>query len=1529
LNGGLDLVDCLGSLAGFDQWISAGTELIRNIDTVIEATERMVEASSVDATTCDRLAALAGQLNAAGQLLADIAQPFIAEADPTRLADAVVDCGVSLARNAANMACAVNCRRGSESPERCQDFDSIIGAGMEIAEYADPSLRDPDSATELAYGVAETSANALVAALDAYCDAGRRRVGPAEADPGLVEIRNRAVAYRESLREAKTQATALLVAAQEVRRRLAEWLGLSVGTVSAWMIEDAAWADGYYRLSSGDDEFRARVSSTGQFRLPVVAPNTALVLEVYEPSRAVYGRVEFTSAAAGLRTPVPAPQLVSLRDRARYPDSDGDGLADVIEAVVGSFPDRPDSDGDGRDDGGELASGDNPLAAGAAGADGITVNVPLSGPAVDVAEVGRETVAVALANGTVSVFTTRTPDAPVAVGLISVGRRELRVEGSEGRLLVSEESSGVRLYDLIDPGSPRLRWNRAEFNRVSAMALVGERALYVSRRDLVALDADSGTEVFRTDVGSGEALLPVDLRLALLSGTELRFLQLESGGVVSRATVPVPDLGIPGAEWGRRLSAADGVMVGGGRDGFLTVVRTGTEDWALRGTPPSGQASVFDAVFVDDQILAAVVRGSGVSGSVVGLYDLRDRSDVTRRFATYDTPGDARGLLWHRGRLLVADGPAGLTVIRHDTPLPATGSPTLTLVGQFSGTTGQEALAPYTLRAGLSGGHRGRVEFFLNGVRLGRSPYYPHVWTGRAPASSGSSGDLIFTARAVTASGIVVESAPLRVPLTRDVTAPRVTGLTPGRSAVAGIGTVREVAATFSEELGAATVSDASLTVVGIGPDGLFGTADDVPMGGSLVRATRVRSLRRVFAAPLESGRYQARLGAGLADGVGNALVPPLTWEFTVETPRQWISDEDGLWGVFDNWLDGNLPRSGDSVLLDRPAADPVITLRNNPSFPLTIRRLVSREGFRLDGALQVDDLALLEGPLWITNGSRFLTTNRIETYGPVTWSGNGSPFLVAREFRSAGQARVELGISQMLYLQPPLGASGRFVNEETGLFEMISAGQQTLNGFGAVPQFVNRGTFRSVAPAGGTNRVANVFFDNQGLIEVASGTLELAFGLTNRGRVLVPEGSRLNVTGHLFEATDDASLVGGGDVRIALPQFGTLFPTIRGVVDLGAGLELIHGVSPVFFAGERVQLNRLVVDQAPSAVVSFQPLSLSMRSLHLRSGQVWLLPGTPIELPELESGIDGSGGGQLRVEAPVTVTGPARLASLWVGGSAPLRLGGAITLTGELTVAGLMGFGSGEQPVVELAAPLPLAAPAYIQITSSGTLRVLPGIEFPVPEGTIISLGGTLLNEGVVRTADGLTGVADAAQGGTLLNRGRLEARSGLLRLPLVRQTGGITRLAGGQLACLQGFELQDGVVDGAGAMNADLTVSGGLLSPGGEAIGTLEIGQDPNSGRGGSFRQEAAGRLRLQLAATDRHDRVAVRMNARLGGVLEVQLAEGFVPQLGDQFTVLTCNGVLSDSFTETRLPELTGGLEFEVLYDANGVRLRVRSQ
>lgn len=1524
---GLDLADCLGSLAGFDQWISAGTELIRNIDTLVETTERMAEATAVDATSCDRLAAVAAQLNATGQLIADLAKPFVSEADPTRLGSAVAGCGVSLARDAAAMACGANCRRGTTTNQRCEDFESIADAGSGLGDLMDADLRDPDSATDLAFGLVETTGNALVASLDAYCGRGGSGAALAATDPRLRALRTSAREHRDAVADAQTKAIALLEAGREVRRRLAEWLGGGVATVSDWMIEDRAWAGAFYRLTAEGDEFRSRVSGAGEFRLPIVAPNTRLLLEVYEPFRDVYGRVEFTSDDAGRRTVVPSPLVLSVLDRARFPDSDGDGVPDVIETVVGSRTDRADTDGDGREDRVELASGGDPSGGGSVPVDGITANRPIPGDAVDLAEVGSETVAVATAAGVVQLFTTVEPDAPLLAGSIPVGRGALRVSGGPGLLLVSEEFAGIRLYDVADPARPVLRWNQGDFNRISALALVRDRALSVSGRSLVARDVLSGSEIFRADVGAAESLLPMRSRIAVLTGTEFGLLELQADGVGARAAVTIPNLGIPGTEWGRRLAGGDGLVVVGGAGGFLTVTATATDAWAVRGTPPAGQPAAFDLALLDDQLLAAVVRTPGAGTSDVGIYDLSDRADVTRRLATYDTPGAARALVWHRGRVYVADGPAGLTVIRHDAALPTSGAPALGLSGEFSSALGQEARAPYTLHAALAGGHRGPVEYFLNGGRLGRTPRYPHQWTGTAPARTATETNLVFTARAVTSAGIVVESAPLVVPLTRDLVAPRVIEVTPGRSAIAGIGSVLVVEAAFSEALDPGSVSEASLGVFAPGPDGVFGTGDDAAVGGTLARSTHVRSLGRVFTAPLPPGSYQARLADALADEAGNHLAAPRVWEFSVETPRQWISDTDGSWGVAANWLDEVLPRSGASVLIDRPAADPVVTLRNNPAFALGIRRLVCREPFRLDGALQVDDLALFAGPLWITNNSRLESANRIQLRGPVTWSGQGSPSLRAGEFSSSGNARLQLASGQTLSLLSPLGSGGEFVNEETGVFEMVSAGLATLNGFGSVPRFVNRGTFRSLAPGGGTNRLSNVFLENQGLITVDSGSLELAFGLTNRGRLVVPTGTRLVVTGHRFEATRDALLVGGGDVEIGMPVFlGLGAPAIGGTVDLDGRLAVLES-GPLHFTGDRVRLQRLEVANND---VLFRPLEFSAQSVLLRWGTITLASRTPVELPELVTEFAGLGpvSQRLRAETPVTVTGPARIQSLWVASSSPVRFEGPVALTGLMKI-GSMFFGDPLPGRVELATPPPLTGGAEVEIDAEGELRLLPGLDLSLPEGTAFRIYGTLVNEGILRTADGLAGSADAAQGGVVINRGLLESRNGLLRLPRVRQTAGRVLLSGGSLACLQGLQVEGGSLEGAGDCLADLANSGGTVSPGGTAIGALVVGRDPDSGRGGAFAQSGTGRLLLQLAAADRHDTVVVRANASLGGVLEVQLVDGFAPRLGDQFTILTCGGVLGGAFAETRFPVLPGGLEFVVSSEANGVKLRVRAR
>jgi hypothetical protein len=446
-------------------------------------------------------------------------------------------------------------------------------------------------------------------------------------------------------------------------------------------------------------------------------------------------------------------------------------------------------------------------------------------------------------------------------------------------------------------------------------------------------------------------------------------------------------------------------------------------------------------------------------------------------------------------------------------------------------------------------------------------------------------------------------------------------------------------------------------------------------------------------------------------------------------------------------------------------------------------------------------------------------------------------------------------------------------------------------------------------------------------LLQVDSGTLELAFGLTNRGRIVVPAGTRLDISGHRLEATGDASMEGGGEVRINLPAFGGLdWPAIRGTVDLSGRLQLLGDFSPLAFSGDRVRLNRLEVQKRVNDPVVFRPLAFSVQSVLLRQGTIWFASPALVELPELVT--EGGSDYRLRAETPVTVTGPARLDALWVGGSAPVRFAGPVALARLLRISPVF-LGDPPGGVVELASPLPLTDSTEVEVSATGELRVLAGIEFALPEGPRVQIGGTLVNDGVVRTSDGLAGTADAARGGTVLNRGLLEARSGLLRLPLVRQTSGTTRLAGGQLACLQGIELEGGIVEGAGSCLADLTNSGGTVAPGGAGVGTLNLGQEPVSGRGGTFAQSGAGRLLVQLAGSDRFDRITAHANANLGGVLEVQLAEGFAPALGEEFTILTCGGVLNGAFGEKRLPSLAGGLEFEVVYGSNAVKLRARAR
>ncbi|MFH1748040.1 MAG: hypothetical protein ABIG44_13475 [Planctomycetota bacterium] len=93
------------------------------------------------------------------------------------------------------------------------------------------------------------------------------------------------------------------------------------------------------------------------------------------------------------------------------------------------------------------------------------------------------------------------------------------------------------------------------------------------------------------------------------------------------------------------------------------------------------------------------------------------------------------------------------------------------------------------------------------------------------------------------------------------------------------------------------------------------------------------------------------------------------------------------------------------------------------------------------------------------------------------------------------------------------------------------------------------------------------------------------------------------------------------------------------------------------------------------------------------------------------------------------------------------------------------------------------------------------------------------------------------------------------------------------------------------------------------------------------GDFTASASAELRIRIHGTalNDYDRLSVQNTANLGGELDVRLTSGFVPALGDSFSVLGCsarNGVFGTHY----LPTLPAGLAWDVNYHTYGLDLVV---
>lgn len=255
---------------------------------------------------------------------------------------------------------------------------------------------------------------------------------------------------------------------------------------------------------------------------------------------------------------------------------------------------------------------------------------------------------------------------------------------------------------------------------------------------------------------------------------------------------------------------------------------------------------------------------------------------------------------------------------------------------------------------------------------------------------------------------------------------------------------------------------------------------------------------------------------------------------------------------------------------------------------------------------------------------------------------------------------------------------------------------------------------------------------------------------------------------------------------------------------------------------------------------------------------------------------LDGSTGTGLSINAPTITMDSGRR----------LRLMGRINNEGTVQLAG------------DNNGPNEVRIKDNVTVAGGGEMKV---------SGT----GNNIISQGGV--ANDLTLTLDGGQTLEVAANSRLELRTGLAnRANLtvdgsLQLTGSRSKLSNGGGGTLQGT----GVV----RLNNGTLFNSGTLAPGSSA-GELRLVD-------GSFEQFAAGTLDIEIGgdvAGSGYDSLRIEGNATLEGMLAVSLIDGYVPSMGQQFSVLSAASVIDNGLS---LSGADASL-FELIVDGTGVLL-----
>jgi hypothetical protein len=172
---------------------------------------------------------------------------------------------------------------------------------------------------------------------------------------------------------------------------------------------------------------------------------------------------------------------------------------------------------------------------------------------------------------------------------------------------------------------------------------------------------------------------------------------------------------------------------------------------------------------------------------------------------------------------------------------------------------------------------------------------------------------------------------------------------------------------------------------------------------------------------------------------------------------------------------------------------------------------------------------------------------------------------------------------------------------------------------------------------------------------------------------------------------------------------------------------------------------------------------------------------------------------------------------------------------------------------------------------------------------------------------------------GATAGSNGHLQIDSGWLDVAQSLVVGanptgqGTLSLGGGAISAQDVIVGFLGKVEGSGTLIGNVT-NGGVVLPG-NSPGTLTVN--------GNYSQTTDGVLSIDIASAGSFDRLVVNGDIAFGGLLELVLLGGYMPEDGASFDVIDWTGMRSDEFGMLSLPLLAGSLKWDTsMLNSDGV-------